>query len=141
MPGKVIGIDLGTNNSVVGNQADALSYQVEKTVNENREKVPVGDLSKIEAAVDTLGRVAQGEDVAAIKKASSELEHLSHRLAEVLYKGSQGSQGSGGSRGSAGSPGSSGSHGSSGPHGWSGSHDSTVKEGEVVDAEYAETAQ
>ena len=28
------------------NQADSLAYQVEKTVNENREKVPVGELSQ-----------------------------------------------------------------------------------------------
>ena len=33
------------------NQADSLAYQVEKTVNENREKVPVGELSKVEAAI------------------------------------------------------------------------------------------
>ena len=33
------------------NQADALAYQVEKTVNENREKLPVGELSKVEAAI------------------------------------------------------------------------------------------
>src|SRR5947207_1254900 len=32
------------------NQADSLAYQVEKTVAENREKVPVGELSKAEAA-------------------------------------------------------------------------------------------
>src|SRR5687767_10111914 len=33
------------------NQADSLAYQVERTVNENREKVPVGELSKVEAAI------------------------------------------------------------------------------------------
>src|SRR5712664_466903 len=32
------------------NQADSLAYQVEKTVNENRQKIAVGDLSKIETA-------------------------------------------------------------------------------------------
>src|SRR5437762_11959664 len=33
------------------NQADTLAYQVEKTVNENREKIAVGELSRIEAAI------------------------------------------------------------------------------------------
>jgi len=107
------------------NHADALAYQVEKTVNENREKVPVGELTAIDAAVENLLRVVQGEDVAAIRKAAAELEQLSHRLAEELYKGSQESQGSQGSSGSRGS----------------GSQKPDVKEGEVVDAEYAETAQ
>src|SRR6267154_1675391 len=39
------------------NQADALAYQVEKTVNENREKVAVGDLSAVERAIAELRRV------------------------------------------------------------------------------------
>jgi molecular chaperone DnaK len=38
------------------NQADALAYQAEKTVNENREKVPVGDLSTLEAAIEAAKR-------------------------------------------------------------------------------------
>src|SRR5687767_15389914 len=33
------------------NQADTLAYQVEKTIGENREKLPVGEISKIEAAI------------------------------------------------------------------------------------------
>ncbi len=33
------------------NQADSLAYQVEKTVNENREKLPVGELSRLDQAV------------------------------------------------------------------------------------------
>src|SRR5581483_5025528 len=46
------------------NQADSLAYQVEKTVNENREKLPVGDLSKIDAAIADVRRVAQTDDLA-----------------------------------------------------------------------------
>ena len=37
------------------------------------------------------GRLAQGDDVAAIKRATEELQRASHALAEALYKGSQGS--------------------------------------------------
>src|SRR6187549_885804 len=35
----------------VRNQADSLAYQVEKSANENREKLAVGDLSKVDAAI------------------------------------------------------------------------------------------
>ncbi len=100
------------------NQADSLAYQVEKTVNESREKLPVGELSKIDAAIADLRKAIEGDDLARIKQATAELTQLSHALAENLYKGSQGSQGTQGSQGSEGS---------------------NVKDGEVVDAEYAET--
>jgi molecular chaperone DnaK len=113
------------------NQADSLAYQVEKTVNDNRPKIAVGDLSKVEAAIASLRSLAQGEDVAAIRKATEELQHASHAIAEQLYKqGAQGSQGSQGAQGAQGARGSEGAQGSTG---------SNVKDAEVVDAEYAET--
>jgi molecular chaperone DnaK len=104
------------------NQADSLGYQVEKTINENRQKIAVGDLSRIEAAIANLRSLSQGEDVAAIRKATEELQHASHAVAQQLYQ-TQGSQGAQGAQGSQGS----------GP--------SNVKDAEVVDAEYAETNQ
>ena len=100
------------------NQADALAYQVEKTVNENREKVPVGELSKVEAAIADVRKAAQGDDLAAIKKAIDELQRASHGIAEQLYKG----------------PGRTGSRAAGASE-----QGSNVKDAEVVDAEYAET--
>jgi molecular chaperone DnaK len=105
------------------NQADSLAYQVEKTVNDNRAKVAVGELSKIEALIAGVRKASEGEDVAAIRTATGELQQASHALAEELYKG-QGAQGSQGARGAQGSQ---------------GSPESNVKDAEVVDAEYAET--
>ena len=102
------------------NQADSLAYQVEKSVSENRGKIAVGELSRIDAAIADVRRVAQGEDLEAIKHAMDELQRASHVMAEELYKGSRGSRGSSESGGSGGS-------------GGSGQPD--VKEGEVVDAE------
>jgi molecular chaperone DnaK len=101
------------------NQADGLAYQVEKTVNENREKVAVGDLSTVESAIAELRKVSQGDDVAAIKRATEALQKASHLIAEALYKGAQNPQAAPGPQGSS---------------------SSNVKDGEVVDAEYAETA-
>ncbi len=85
------------------NQADSLAYQVEKTVNENRGKVPVGELSRIEEAIANLRKVAEGDDLGAIKQSLDELQHASHAMAEQLYKGSSSSTGSTGSSGSTGS--------------------------------------
>src|SRR6186713_1797871 len=68
------------------NQADTLAYQVEKTVNENRERIAVGELSKAEAAIAEARNAAKGEDLGAIKRATDELQRASHGLAEQLYK-------------------------------------------------------
>ena len=63
-------------------------------------------------------KAAEGEDLAAIRKATEELQQAAHAIGELLYKGSGGSGG----------PGESGGSGQSG-----------VKDAEVVDAEYAES--
>jgi molecular chaperone DnaK len=105
------------------NQADSLAYQVEKTVSENRDKVSAGDVSRIEAAIAAVRSATERDDVNAINSTMAELQKASHTLAEQLYKGSQSSQG-----GPQGGP---DSHGDGG---------STIKDAEVVDAEYAETA-
>jgi molecular chaperone DnaK len=97
------------------NTADSLSYATEKTVNENRDRLPADDVARIEAAVNAAREAAKGEDLAAIRRATVELQKSSHALAEQLYKQAQNdsrAQGGGG----AGAP------------------DDDVKEGEVVDA-------
>ena len=102
------------------NQADTLAWSVEKTLNENREKVPVGEISTIEAAIAKVREAIKGDDAAAISGASDELQKASHAMAEALYKGQQASGAEPGQpAGSA--PG------------------SQPAEGEVVDAEFAET--
>ena len=93
------------------NQADSVAYQAEKTVADNRDRLPSAEVSRLEAAIADLRQVAQGEDLPAISKATGELQLAAQQSA-------QRSQGSTGSQG----PQSSG-----------------VKDAEVVDAEYAET--
>jgi molecular chaperone DnaK len=106
------------------NQADSLAYQVEKTVAESRERVPAGELSTIEAAIAAVRKAAEGDDVAAITRATEELQRASHALAQALYQGAH----------------------AQGAHAGQGSQDSRggsadVKDGEVVDAEFAETGR
>jgi molecular chaperone DnaK len=107
------------------NQADSLAYQVEKTVTENRQKLPVGELSNAEAGIAAVRSALQTEDVAAIKRATDDLQRAAHALAESLYK--SGPQNAAGQQNA--HPGSGGQ----------GSDAGNVKDGEVVDAEYAET--
>jgi molecular chaperone DnaK len=73
------------------NHADSLTYSVEKTVNENRDRLPAADVSRIENAVTALREAAKGDDLAAIRRANDDLEKASHAMAEQLYK----AQGSG----------------------------------------------
>ncbi|RPJ76445.1 MAG: molecular chaperone DnaK, partial [Acidobacteria bacterium] len=72
------------------NQADGLIYQVEKTLTENREKIPAGDVSRIESAIADLKKAAEGEDAAAIRKGMDDVQKASHAMAEALYKQAQG---------------------------------------------------
>jgi molecular chaperone DnaK len=99
------------------NQADSLGYQAGKTLAENRDRLPAGEVSRLEAAIADLGRVAKGDDLAAIRKATDGLQQAAHAVSELLYK----QQGAGGA-----------------PDGRA-SQGSNVKDAEVVDAEYAET--
>src|SRR5688572_7608440 len=68
------------------NQADSLAYSVEKTVNENRDRLPATDVSRVESAISAVREAAKGEDLAAVQRATEELQRQSHGLAEQLYK-------------------------------------------------------
>jgi molecular chaperone DnaK len=67
------------------NQADSLAYSVEKTVNESRDRMPAGDVSRIEAAIAAAREAAKGDDLDAIRRTTDELQKASHTLAEQLY--------------------------------------------------------
>jgi len=71
------------------NQADSLAYSVEKTVNENRDRLPAADVSAIESALSTLRDAVKADDVEAIRRATDGLQKASHTMAEQLYKQSE----------------------------------------------------
>jgi molecular chaperone DnaK len=93
------------------NQADTLAYSVEKTINENRDRLPATDVSRVEGAIAAVREAVKGEDAAAIRRTSDELQKASHAIAEQLYKQSQSNAANASPAG-----------------------DRDVKEGEVVDA-------
>jgi molecular chaperone DnaK len=68
------------------NQADSLAYSVEKTVNENRDRLPSIEVGKVESAIAAVREAVKGDNLRAIRTARGELEKTSHSLAEQLYK-------------------------------------------------------
>jgi molecular chaperone DnaK len=93
------------------NQADSLAYSVEKTVNENRDRLPSIEVGQVESAIAAVREAVKGDNLQAIRSARGELEKVSHTLAEQLYKQQ------------AAAPGAQASE-----------KDDNVKDGEVVDA-------
>ena len=72
------------------NQADAMLYNVRKTLNEQGEKVSPEDRSNAESALSGLEESLKGDDAEAIKRAMQNTEQASHKLAEVMYKSAAG---------------------------------------------------
>src|SRR5262249_22239889 len=82
------------------NMLDSRVYQVEKLVNENREKLPESELKPVEAALTSAKSALAGSDISQIQAATQELERASHKLAEVLYQNTQASGAQAGATGS-----------------------------------------
>src|SRR5690606_4105216 len=68
------------------NQAEAASYQSEKTLNENREKRSPDNVKGLEDAIAELNKHREGTDAAAIKTAMEALQQVTYKVAEELYK-------------------------------------------------------
>jgi len=68
------------------NQLDSLIYNTEKTVNENKEKLPADDLQEIEDAIKDGKKALESEDMNTMKEASERITKASHKLAEVIYQ-------------------------------------------------------
>jgi molecular chaperone DnaK len=95
------------------NGADSLAYSVEKTVAENRDRLPATDVADVERAIAAVREATRGDDLDGIRRASDALQKASHAIAEQLYKQAQANAANAGT---------------SQPPG------DTVKDGEVVDA-------
>jgi molecular chaperone DnaK len=107
------------------NSLDSRVYQMEKLIRENRDKVPDEDAKAVEAAIETAKSALAGGNLEAMQSAAQELEKVSHKLAEVMYKATAASAPGGPAGGAA--PGGEGQ-----PQG------KKPAEGEVIDAEYVD---
>lgn len=68
------------------NQADSLLYQTEKTLKDLGDKVDSELKSEAESKLQALRDALQGEDDAAVDKASQELTDVLHKLSTKLYE-------------------------------------------------------
>ena len=78
------------------NQLDSLIYTTEKTVTENRDKLPESDKKAVEDAVADARKVLDSGDADKLKDAIDRLTKASHKIAEAMYKQAGGGKGDAG---------------------------------------------
>jgi molecular chaperone DnaK len=111
------------------NRADAMVYNVEKTLKEHRSKISDGDARDIEAAIEETKKAIGENDVTKLNAATDKLTAASHKLAEAMYKASSqpgAGDAAGGAAGAGGNGAASGQDGQSKP------------KDDVVDAEFVD---
>jgi molecular chaperone DnaK len=75
------------------NKLDNLCYTLEKTMSENKDKLPASDVSTLEGIIREARAAIDKQDDEAVKAASDKLEKEAHRLASVMYQGAPGGPG------------------------------------------------
>jgi molecular chaperone DnaK len=78
------------------NKADQMILQIEKLLKEHADKVTEADKAPIQSAIERVRQAAKGDDVAAIQRATSELEQAAHAIAQHLYSRGGAQPGGGG---------------------------------------------
>ncbi|MFQ5789139.1 MAG: molecular chaperone DnaK [Acidobacteriota bacterium] len=107
------------------NRTDAMVYNTEKILNENRDKIPDDEAKQIEHAINEAKKALQEGDIQAVRNAREVLEKASHRLAEVIYQKASTETGSAGPTGPAGKAGK--------------AEGAASGEGDVIDAEIVDS--
>jgi molecular chaperone DnaK len=112
------------------NQLDSLSYNTQKLIDENRDKIPEAERVAVEAQIknakDVLETHKDSTDAEPFRQALEELQKAAHKMAEVMYR-------------SAGGP-PPGNGGPGGPDMGAGAGgDQTRAQKDVIDAEFEET--
>jgi molecular chaperone DnaK len=87
------------------NKLDNLCYTLEKTIGENKEKIPAGDVATIEGLIKEARSAVEKQDDEAVKAASDKLEKEAHRIASVMYQQAGGGGGTPGPGAPPGGPG------------------------------------
>lgn len=68
----------------IRNEADALAFRAEKALKEHQEKIPANVASEIQSHIDSLKKALEGQDSAAIKRASDELSTHMQKIGEHM---------------------------------------------------------
>jgi molecular chaperone DnaK len=67
------------------NAADQRIYQLEKLMDENKDKLTDSDKSAVRSAIEKVNEAKKGDDPAAINRAIEDLQRASQAMAEHLY--------------------------------------------------------
>jgi len=110
------------------NTAEQRVYQLEKLLDENKDKLSDSDKSAVRAAIDNVNEAKKGEDAAAINRAVEDLQRASQAMAEHLYAANAAAQGGGAAAGEAGPEGAAANGGAQGGG----------KADDVIDVEFEE---
>jgi molecular chaperone DnaK len=102
------------------NRLDSLVYTTEKMLSENREKIPVGEISHIEEAIQEGKKALESNNVDQIRQATDQITKASHKMAEVMYQRAQSQEQAAGAQSA----------------GEEAAREDRPAEGEVVDAEF-----
>jgi len=86
------------------NRADAMVYNVEKTLKDHRSKISDAEAKDIEAAIEATKKAMGENDADKLNAATDKLTQASHKLAEAMYKASS-QPGAGGASGAPGGDG------------------------------------
>jgi molecular chaperone DnaK len=86
------------------NRAEQLVHTTEKTLNENRDKLPLSDVSAVDHAIAGLKAAIEANDIARIEQETENLTRASHKMAEAMYRQTGSAAGSGAGASSAASP-------------------------------------
>ena len=69
------------------NRGETFVYQMEKLLNENKDKIPTEDKTAVENGISALKTAIEGEDAEAINTAINNLTTASHKISSILYGG------------------------------------------------------
>jgi len=108
------------------NNLDNLIYQVEKSLSENKDKMPADQVGGVESGLAEAKAALDKNDTAEMKAAFDKLQQASFKLAEHMYKAQGGDAGAAAGAGGAAGP-------SAGAAGGGGK-----KNGDVIDADFEE---
>lgn len=70
----------------IRNQADTLTYNTEKILNENREKLSPDEIKTVEDAIKETKEAINTNNTSLIKEKMEALNKASHKLAEIMYQ-------------------------------------------------------
>ncbi|WP_129408184.1 molecular chaperone DnaK [Marinitoga lauensis] len=71
------------------NQADDLAYQVEKLINENKDKVPEEQRTRLESLISDVRDAINNNDIAKLKIVMEDLKNESMKLGQLIYQQAQ----------------------------------------------------